>query len=52
MPQFQAGLDPDKRFESLFLLAAAQSKNKDALKPEQMLALERGISRGIRLRAD
>jgi septum site-determining protein MinD len=36
---YKQALIKDKRFESLFLIPAAQSKNKDAVKPEQMKAL-------------
>lgn len=36
---YKQALIRDKRFESLFLLPAAQSKNKDAIKAEQMKEL-------------
>jgi septum site-determining protein MinD len=36
---YKQALIRDKRFETLFLLPAAQSRNKDAVKPEQMKEL-------------
>lgn len=37
--KLRQALIKDKRFESLFLLPAAQTKEKDAVKPEQMIEL-------------
>jgi len=37
--KIKQALIKDKRYESLFLLPAAQSKEKDAVKPEQMVEL-------------
>lgn len=36
---FRQALIKDKRFDNLFLMPSAQSKDKDAVKPEQMKAL-------------
>ena len=37
--RLKQGLIKDKRFENLYLLAAAQTKDKSAIKPEQMMNL-------------
>ncbi len=37
--RLKQGLIRDKRFQGLFLLPAAQTKDKTAVKPEQMLEL-------------
>ncbi len=37
--RLKQGLIRDKRFEGLYLLPAAQTKDKTAVKPEQMLEL-------------
>ena len=41
--KIRQALIKDKRFENLYLLPAAQTKEKDAVKPEQMIELCSGI---------
>lgn len=43
--RIKQGLIKDKRYENLFLLAAAQTKDKSAIKPEQMLELVKELKK-------